>query len=254
MATSVDVSVLSKNFTEDAVALLNHEVEVQPLGSGQPPIPAFAAVGETNCPGLLQNIGLPQCMLLLNKIALYRKRAGDTFDPQSISLLEKWYKSQCNAQLLKAQCSILGLDNLGTKPALAARLLAAEARPMLPGFILAWLQAHAEMLAGTRQPGHVEFSTAELAAAVPYVDTSVPDPPLSEVEVMQAKIDALVAELAVARGGTSGPGVAGGPGREVRSPSQRPPSLPFSTLRLQRQPPSLSKLRLPTRKPRRSPL
>jgi hypothetical protein len=98
--------------------------------------------------------------------------------------------------LLRAQCSILGLETHGNKEVLVLRLLEAKARPMLPGFVLVWpLQAHAVMREGTRQPGPVVFSTPELDAAI---DPPVPSqelPPDSELEQMHAKIAALQAAL-----------------------------------------------------------
>jgi hypothetical protein len=75
-----DIAVLSKNFTKDTVALLHHDLEVLTLESGRPAIADFPSAGEKNrdCPAVVSTIyiGLPQTMLLFNKIALYHKAAG----------------------------------------------------------------------------------------------------------------------------------------------------------------------------------
>jgi hypothetical protein len=110
---------LSKNFTKDTVALLHHVLDVLPLESGRDAVLPFPPAWAKNCPGVISSIGLPQSMLLLNKIALYHKAAGGVFEEESLSLPEKWYRSHCNAALLKAQCSFLGLETTGNKDVLS---------------------------------------------------------------------------------------------------------------------------------------
>jgi hypothetical protein len=99
-----DIAVLSRHLTKDTVALFHHDLEVQPLASGQPEVLTFPAAGEKNCPAVVQNISWQQSMLLLNKMALYHKQAGGVFGKEPLSLLEKWYSSHCNVSLLRAQC------------------------------------------------------------------------------------------------------------------------------------------------------
>jgi hypothetical protein len=138
------------------------------------------------------------------------------FGKEPLSLLEKWYSSHCNVSLLRAQCSMLGLDALGTKRKLVARLLEKEARPMLPGFVLSWFKEYTAMRKGKRQPGSVEFSSPDIEAAIAYKQPlpsitegeEGPENP-SELEQMKATIASLQAQLS-AQAATPVPAAAAG--------------------------------------------
>jgi hypothetical protein len=194
----IDFAKLGKNYTKATVKLLHHDLEVALRKEGE-----VQVLVPSTAPAIKATIDPAASMLLLNKIAMYLGRAKGAFDEATLDLLETWYSKHCNAVMARTQCSLLGLEPKGDKATLVARLLAAKARPMLPGFISAWLAAHAELVEGKRAAGAVTFTSPELEAAIDFAPPTAAGgneemPPPPSMSAVLAKIAALEAKLAAA--------------------------------------------------------